>query len=94
MNQETASNFGILALAVMFGVLGWINNHALMRHGLFAAATWSGGAFTARILRELGLFSVEQVRLFNGAFAWVVVVILVTTLATEWLVERRARDGV
>ena len=91
MNQEAASNLGVFALTVLFAALGWINDHTLMRHGLFAAATWSGGALTARLVREAGYATVEQVRLFNGTFAWVVLITLITIWVTQWVIERRFR---
>lgn len=91
MNQEAASNLGVFALTVLFAALGWINDHTMMRHGLFAAATWSGGALTARLFRESGYATVEQVRLFNGTFAWVVVLTLIAVWVTQWVIERRFR---
>ena len=91
MNQEAASNLGVFALTVLFAALGWINDHTMMRHGLFAAATWSGGALSARLVREAGYATAEQVRLFNGTFAWVVCLTLVAVWVTQWVIERRLR---
>ena len=91
MNQEAASNLGVFVLAIMFAAIGWINDHTMMRHAVFAAATWCGGALTARVVRESGYATVEQVRLFNGTFAWVVVLTLITVWVTQWVIERRFR---
>lgn len=84
-------NIGVLLLAVGLAGLGWNQNHTMMRHGLFAAATWIGGVFTMRALNALGIGTIEQARVFNSWLAWICIGVLISALLTTWLVERRVR---
>ena len=78
MNQDNASSLGILVFSVTLAVIGWIQNHAMMRHGLFAAATWGVEILALRMLRDGDYLTADQARLLNGAYAWMVMVVLVT----------------
>lgn len=91
-DHRIIGNVGVLFLAVVFAVLGWVQNHPMMRQGLFAAATWVGGVFTMRCLNEMGIGTASQARLFNGWFAWVVLSMLAAALLTQWIVDRRHRN--
>ena len=91
MNQdhsEAVSNLGVLLLAMTFALLGWLQNHTMMRHGLFAAATWAGGVFAMRIASAVGLATLQDARLFNGWLAWLVLSMLIAAWVSTWHVVR------
>ena len=88
-DQQVVGNVGVLCLALFLAAIGRVHHHAMMRNGLYAAATWIGGVFTMRMLNTLGVATPAEARLFNGWFAWVVLSVLVASWITTWWVERR-----
>lgn len=90
-HSQAISNVGVFGLSVLFAVLAWSQDHTNMRHGLFAAAVWTGGVFTMRMLNAVGVGDADDARQFNGWFSVVIGAVLVATWIAQWWAERVVR---